>query len=666
MYKKLIVSLIFGAIFIVKSGANVIDVFSVGDGMFQIVSDGEIVGTLPKAGADKIINRYRLAGNTINSTTANPKLGSFGTPPSTATGSGGSGFGGGGGAGTTTAAGNTKALVPQPKTSTSVVKYDPAVANSGASTAANTAQKAIGPAGNPGGTAAPKQLGSGTPSGTTAPKQLGPGTPSETGGGAGGGSGTGGGAGTAAKTAGTAAKAVGTGLAVIGGVVSAVDFADNAKAKERKTTWADVGRSAADGAGMAMGVAAVVNVIPVGGQIAYGAAIAVGAAAGAIHTARKIFSETDCDYDPVFGGYNCCNISRAMSNIDGRNVDIGGEMFCEFPYARKCVQGRKEYETDQGARGLFLNDHWQKNCYVKYCPGFDAPEDAGNAYEIIPTGQYFEDGSICWYWICPEGMTRDGAKCVPDGGTQDENQTPLPGDAPINAKSCNTDADCVGTKLPQYATAGRCIQKNKNERVCAATACREGTYLVKKNGRSMGWCRAGQDPDSDAVQPITEPVHDEEAPVVVPDSQVEIVCGDPDNMDSGCRCTVVPETHEESGKCVCNDSNKEIKSKKCEYTEAYLDSQRAKISAEIASISGSLTATINSLERSVWKDSEGNFNTARLASDSIAGVVLGTAGGIITSKLVKKNQLKKGFEDIQCYIGGQVVADYGDDFVVGN
>jgi len=73
----------------------------------------------------------------------------------------------------------------------------------------------------------------------------------------------------------------------------------------------------------------------------------------------------------------------------------------------------------------------------------------------------------------------------------------------------------------------------------------------------------------------------------------------------------------------------------------------------------------DSLRLSVWRDENGNFNTARLVSDSIAGVVLGTVGGIVTSKLVKKNQLKKGFEDLYCAIGGQTVAEYGDDFTVG-
>ena len=69
--------------------------------------------------------------------------------------------------------------------------------------------------------------------------------------------------------------------------------------------------------------------------------------------------------------------------------------------------------------------------------------------------------------------------------------------------------------------------------------------------------------------------------------------------------------------------------------------------------------------RSVWRNTEGKFNTARLASDSIAGVVLGTVGGIVTSRLVKKSQLKQGFEDLSCNVGGQRVADYGDTFSIG-
>lgn len=68
---------------------------------------------------------------------------------------------------------------------------------------------------------------------------------------------------------------------------------------------------------------------------------------------------------------------------------------------------------------------------------------------------------------------------------------------------------------------------------------------------------------------------------------------------------------------------------------------------------------------SVWKNDDGKFNTARLASDSIAGVVLGTVGGVITSNIIKKNQIENGFEDLKCTIAGQTVASYGDEFTVG-
>lgn len=67
---------------------------------------------------------------------------------------------------------------------------------------------------------------------------------------------------------------------------------------------------------------------------------------------------------------------------------------------------------------------------------------------------------------------------------------------------------------------------------------------------------------------------------------------------------------------------------------------------------------------SVWSDAQGNFNTARLISDSVAGVVLGTVGGLVTSRIIKQNQIKKGFETFYCTIGGQNVANLGDEFEV--
>ena len=87
--------------------------------------------------------------------------------------------------------------------------------------------------------------------------------------------------------------------------------------------------------------------------------------------------------------------------------------------------------------------------------------------------------------------------------------------------------------------------------------------------------------------------------------------------------------------------------------------------SRIESAAKTLQGIESGLRVSAWRNDEGKFNTSRLLSDSIAGVVLGTAGGLITSNVVKKNQVEDGFEDLQCTVGGQVVASWGDEFRVG-
>ncbi len=67
----------------------------------------------------------------------------------------------------------------------------------------------------------------------------------------------------------------------------------------------------------------------------------------------------------------------------------------------------------------------------------------------------------------------------------------------------------------------------------------------------------------------------------------------------------------------------------------------------------------------VWKNADGKFNTARLASDATAGVILGTVGGIVSAKIIKKKQVEKGFDALNCTVGGQKVADFGDEFTIG-
>lgn len=122
------------------------------------------------------------------------------------------------------------------------------------------------------------------------------------------------------------------------------------------------------------------------------------------------------------------------------------------------------------------------------------------------------------------------------------------------------------------------------------------------------------------------------------------------------------------GKCVCIESNKTMDANgRCVETGvaggtiALEAGSRSKIKEAAASAKGIAAG----FEKTVWKNEEGKFNTTRLASDSIAGVVLGTAGGLITSSVIKKSQVKNGFEDISCTVGGQVVAGWDDLFRVG-
>ena len=88
---------------------------------------------------------------------------------------------------------------------------------------------------------------------------------------------------------------------------------------------------------------------------------------------------------------------------------------------------------------------------------------------------------------------------------------------------------------------------------------------------------------------------------------------------------------------------------------------------EIAAAKSKLTSFFNSAksDASVWKTAEGKFNTARLASDLTAGVVLGTVGGVVSGVVIKKKQVEKGFDALHCAVGGQTIAAWGDTFTVG-
>lgn len=262
-----------------------------------------------------------------------------------------------------------------------------------------------------------------------------------------------------------------------------------------------------------------------------------------------------------------------------------------------------------------------------------------------------DSGCYCNSYSGLENKTGYECRCADSDAHLDENYKVC---VKGNFYACNTDADCLRGRTPvkpSHSKAWRCVNQKYDVKVCAATECDDGWHV--KQG--YGFC------EQDAQESDTPP---DEITSEAQSSDIQIIprqeCSEPEYMDVNCNC-VVPGTWKQGNRCVCTDSNKEIRNGKCEYTAAYIN----KITSDIESIYNDIKSLTAGFGVSVWHDAEGKFNTARLASDSIAGVVLGTVGGVVTSRLVKKAQVKQGFEDIGCHIGGQSIANYGDEFMVG-
>ena len=100
----------------------------------------------------------------------------------------------------------------------------------------------------------------------------------------------------------------------------------------------------------------------------------------------------------------------------------------------------------------------------------------------------------------------------------------------------------------------------------------------------------------------------------------------------------------------------------CQQTAAAPRPENEQSAVSISELAGRLAKVENQFGLSKWRTADGEFNKARLASDLTAGVVLGTTGALVTSSVVKKKQVKEGFEALECTVGGQRVGDYGDKF----
>ncbi len=651
---------IFGLFCALSVQAAVIDIVELADGSFEIFSDGVRYGTAStRAGAEKVASKLGAGGNKINwtkaSVNAGPTSGSSYSGYSTNT--------------TVNAKGTTQTKFT---TGGKDYIYEQTAAGKTGFKDPITGKYTSRPNMPPATTAQP---GSNLPATTAKPGTNLPAT-------------------TAKPGAASTASKVGVGGAVMGalGVAGgAYMIYDSVAAKDTKTTWGDVGEGALGGFTATQGLVAL-NAIPVGGQIAYGTAVAVGTVIGASGAAAKMFSETDCELDPVTGQYACCNVSN-LTNIQARLVNIGDEMFADFPYVRTCMQGKNKFESDW-VTARFLDDHWSEKGEVKFCSGWVMPADGD--YRIQAYGSSEAEGKVCWRWECADAnMVRSGDKCVVKNAN---NSGAVQGDNVLNeivvvANEIKAGDPCPSDRLPQFATAGKYVANGVNKQTglkkwkCAATACKDGTYLVVNDKSvSQGWCVAtsycdkvsgsslniidGKNTDlkcvskdgtsvvvsGDSAAPkddvvLKDEVNDEKQNVKEENENLPVVEQTP--CELGEKGYLVFE-----GECISDAEYQRILKQRHEQAVA-ASKQAIKNAADV------LDSISSGFGVSVWKNEDGGFNTSRLVSDSVAGVVLGTAGGLITSSVVKKNQIKGGFEDIKCTVGGQVVAGFGDEFRVG-
>ena len=237
--------------------------------------------------------------------------------------------------------------------------------------------------------------------------------------------------------------------------------------------------------------------------------------------------------------------------------------------------------------------------------------------------------------------------------------------------------ECVATSEPEPTDECAGLQGKEWECCKAKTVKHQPVHWDKNANNGAGACLCENNKEYDW---INEKCPDGDGGNVTPDNKQCVYY-----FDGEIECNGVKIKYEKkepiSREMVAslklgNCEDQKIIDEKIKADKHYFDSLQAKWCKEIKpqNDDSKLKAAVSSMEAffvtaearpNVWKNAEGKFNTARLASDATAGVVLGTVGGIVSAKIIKKKQLEKGYDALNCTVGGQKVADYGDEFSVG-
>ena len=379
----------------------------------------------------------------------------------------------------------------------------------------------------------------------------------------------------------------------------------------------------------------------------------------------------ECDEHQMGENYECPNGTIVM---DGEHV-----VKCQ---TRTFGDQWMEYQIPFCSNSALKNENGVDGAVL------DIQSTVNKTLSSVP-GVYVLSGDVCYVMYCPDGtnLNAAGTKCVEFNRNCETESGNLLATGETAAIQCDKDASNIFGKLAYGGALTSLSHVVKGDMSkCIATCKNDGWDITLKDDSS---CEGEYKPNTARKACVGEekptpviptPNNGGNTPVVpnpdnggqTPVTTVWSCPGDKIAMLESWRI----EHYSDKGIVsaidalllyCANDASRNI----YDFTNRY-NAIEAMVAAAIEAANAEISQTVQELEDifgsmgvSVWKNKEGNFNTARLASDSIAGVVLGTAGGLITSKVVKKNQIKSGFEDISCTIGGQRVADWSDEFTVG-
>ena len=298
--------------------------------------------------------------------------------------------------------------------------------------------------------------------------------------------------------------------------------------------------------------------------------------------------------------------------------------------------------------------------------------------------------NVCYYYACQEGSRFDTEqrKCVSEASVSQSTQPkPEPVKEPTETVEEPTETVDETVSSPELSNTERCIRNrcgglSGSKKSHCVTCCYVPSSVATWNKDTLV-CECPNtsthvfNPSTlqcEPIEPSTPTVSEDDETVETPEPGYECDQTQINNLltlqvEYATNTSIVAQINQVIEYCDGDPSeivfNSMINQINIAISGVNTQAEQNQANQRIDQAVATLNTIRDGLRVNKWRNEEGKFNTSRLLSDSIAGVVLGTAGGLITSSVVRKSQVSDGFEDMQCTIGGQVVAGWGDQFRVG-